>query len=63
LTLDGVADLLVNEGAQYAVNLDGGGSSVMVDENHQIVSRPTCLDVPVVCERRVATILCIHYRN
>lgn len=63
LTLGGVADLLVREGAQYAVNLDGGSSSVLVDQNEKIFSRPTCLDLPFVCERPVTTVMCIHYRK
>ena len=45
--------------ADYAINLDGGGSSTSVNHGN-IWNRPTCLDyVDVRCERPVASVVCI----
>lgn len=43
----------------YLQNLDGGGSSVSV-ENGKVISRPTCGDDSFICEREVSSIACIH---
>lgn len=45
-----------------AVNIDGGGSSVSV-YNGMVISKPTCEDTPLICERAVSTITCAHYPN
>lgn len=58
LTLDELADWMIEFQARYAINLDGGGSSVLV-QNGTYVSHPTCWDVPLECERAIATVLCI----
>ena len=42
----------------HAQNLDGGGSSVSV-YNGEVISRPTCMDTPFVCERAVTSITCV----
>lgn len=52
------ADVLVQLGAHSAVNLDGGGSSVSVYRG-QVISRPTCIDIDLVCERPVSSITCV----
>ena len=56
------ADILIEAvDIQYAINLDGGGSSDMV-YNHQIYSRPTCSDqLFPICERPVTSFTCISY--
>ena len=56
------AEVLAGEevGATQAVNLDGGGSSVMVGPGGKWVSRPTCNDTPALCERDVTTIACMR---
>jgi len=60
LTLEQLADKMVQAGAAFAINLDGGSSSVLVQRNRGVISRPTCLDVlPVKCERPVASVLCL----
>lgn len=48
---------------KYAINLDGGSSSTMVetvrrDGKVRIVNNPFCYDIPYKCERPVATVLC-----
>uniref|UniRef100_A0A7S1G9B6 Phosphodiester glycosidase domain-containing protein n=1 Tax=Bicosoecida sp. CB-2014 TaxID=1486930 RepID=A0A7S1G9B6_9STRA len=60
LTLHKLAALMASDavGARYAINLDGGGSSVFVRRN-KIVDSPTCNDVPKECERAVASIVCV----
>jgi exopolysaccharide biosynthesis protein len=58
-TLDGLANLLSSHGAEYAINLDGGGSSTLVQDGH-VLNVPTCLDIPVSCQRPVATIVCLQ---
>jgi hypothetical protein len=57
--LSGLAEELIREGARHAVNLDGGGSTVLVEAG-KVISRPTCLDLPIACERAVASIMCIR---
>jgi len=65
VTLGHLAQILIHEGAQYAINLDGGSSSVIVnkmasDGSQRVVNHPTCLDyVPFLCERPVGTVMCI----
>ena len=74
LTLQELADLLVDLGALYAINMDGGGSSTMVmpydffasasstygKDNYGVINRPTCLDISFpLCERAVSTALCV----
>lgn len=54
------ADVIISLGGYNAVNLDGGGSAVSVLRG-QVVSKPTCDDTPVVCERPVTTAACIPY--
>lgn len=56
------SDILIEEvQLQYAMNLDGGGSSDMVYQN-RIYSRPTCNDqLYPVCERPVTSFTCISY--
>lgn len=39
-------------------NLDGGGSSVSVFRGH-VISKPTCIDIHVICERSVSSIACM----
>lgn len=66
LTLYELAEILILQNVSYAMNLDGGGSSVLArreqgQQQYTIVSRPTCLDVPmVVCERAVSTTICLR---
>jgi hypothetical protein len=57
--LSGLAEELIKEGARHAVNLDGGGSTVLVEAG-KVISRPSCLDLPIFCERAVASIMCIR---
>lgn len=52
-----MAELLVELGVDSAVNLDGGGSAVTVSKG-EVISKPTCDDTPVICERRVTSIIC-----
>lgn len=59
LTLNQLAEWMLLLGAVYAINLDGGGSSVTV-VNGTIVDAPRCTDLPtVVCERSVTTAVCV----
>ncbi len=51
-------DILMDLGVLSAVNLDGGGSSETV-VNGTVVSRPTCDDMWLICERQVTTITCL----
>jgi N-acetylglucosamine-1-phosphodiester alpha-N-acetylglucosaminidase len=53
-----MAELFVTLGAESAVNLDGGGSSVSVFEG-TVIDYPTCNDTPEWCERAVANIACV----
>jgi exopolysaccharide biosynthesis protein len=59
-TLEELAALLLEHGARFAMNMDGGGSSTMVYEKNRVMNRPTCLDIPFPsCQRSVATVLCV----
>ena len=63
LTLEDLAQLLVHDvGAKYAINMDGGGSSTMVRGTKHVVNRPTCIDIPIKCQRPVATVICVSSR-
>jgi N-acetylglucosamine-1-phosphodiester alpha-N-acetylglucosaminidase len=59
LTLRQLANWMKQLGAVYAVNLDGGGSTVAA-VNGTIINYPTCSDEPRFCERLVTTMLCIR---
>jgi exopolysaccharide biosynthesis protein len=61
LTLEELADMLIEQGAMYAINMDGGGSSTLVfGMDHQVINSPSCLDIPkITCERAVASVLCV----
>lgn len=56
--LDMMEDIMLGLGAEYAINLDGGGSSDAVYDG-KIVSHPTCQDNKTECERDVCTVTCI----
>ena len=59
VTLEEIGSILVDLGAWYAINLDGGGSSTMVVDM-KVANQPSCLDVPfIVCQRPVATVVCV----
>lgn len=59
MTLLELAEFLIRQGAVFALNMDGGSSSVMA-LNGTVLSQPTCLDyVPLRCERPVSTVVCI----
>ena len=54
-------EILLEQGAMQAVNLDGGGSTDAV-LNEKVWSQPNCDDLPgSLCERPVTTIACIRY--
>ncbi len=53
-----LASVLQDLGAINAINLDGGGSSVTV-VNGIVISKPTCFDTAMVCERFVTGITCV----
>ena len=54
-----MAELLVKRGAFHAINLDGGGSSSVV-ENGRVIDHPTDLDHWLLNdERAVTTIVCV----
>lgn len=59
LAVDEFALLLADLGVHTAINLDGGGSSVSVLHG-AVISKPTCTDTRVICERNVSTITCVH---
>ena len=64
LTLHELGQRLIDKvGLVHAINLDGGSSSVLVQNDHgtiRIVNHPTCLDyVALKCERPVATVFCL----
>ena len=50
-------------GAHHALNLDGGGSTAAWWKGHGtadgIIDKPTCNDNTTICERAVATVLCV----
>mmetsp|Transcript_16565 Transcript_16565/g.31390 ORF Transcript_16565/g.31390 Transcript_16565/m.31390 type:complete len:300 (+) Transcript_16565:108-1007(+) len=51
---------LMKDYADYAINLDGGGSSTSVLHG-RVVNHPTCLDyLEYPCERPVASVICIR---
>jgi exopolysaccharide biosynthesis protein len=60
-----IADLLIYFGAQYAINMDGGSSSVMVNMSQTILNQPSCYYNAIIprqwmsCERSVSTVICI----
>lgn len=54
-----IQDIMLSLSVVSAVNLDGGGSSVAVYDG-KWVSKPTCDDTHVLCERAVSTITCLH---
>ncbi|GKZ00844.1 hypothetical protein MPSEU_001036100 [Mayamaea pseudoterrestris] len=58
LRLTELADILLAQQVTFAIALDGGGSSVLTHYG-RVVSQPMCMDVPVQCERAVATVVCI----
>jgi exopolysaccharide biosynthesis protein len=62
LTLEQLAEELIVLGANFAINLDGGSSSTMV-LNNQTVNYPKCLDIPIRCERRVSTVVCVPRKS
>lgn len=59
VTLEDMADVMLQLGAHSAVNLDGGGSSVSTYKS-KIVDKPHCADTQVICERSVSTITCVN---
>ncbi len=56
--MDTLAYTMLSLGAINAINLDGGGDSTTVI-NGTVVNKPSCEDLPIVCERPVAGITCI----
>jgi hypothetical protein len=58
MTLHDTSIFLRDRGAKYAISLDGGGSSTFVSE-FRVINQPTCTGLPIVCERPVATTICI----
>ena len=59
-TMKEISDVMVQLGASYAVNLDGGGSSTIV-VNDTVKNHPTCIDVIFPCERRVTSAVCMSH--
>jgi len=57
-TMQDISQMMVNLGASYAVNLDGGGSSTSV-VNGTLVNHPTCVDVILKCQRKVTSVVCV----
>jgi len=60
LTLKETAEIALHHGCDYAINLDGGGSSVACSHG-KLLSDPTCHDTPSVCERKVTTVTCVTH--
>lgn len=58
MTLHDASVFLQERGAKYAISLDGGSSSTFVSQ-FRVTNQPTCTGLPIVCERPVATIICI----
>lgn len=58
LSLQQLAQLLLNKGALHAINLDGGGSSTTVF-NGKVQNRPDCTEVGFRCERSVTSVVCV----
>ena len=64
LTLEQLADQMLRAGVAFALNMDGGSSSVLVDSSRGAISRPTCFDfVAMQCERSVASVLCVGHQQ
>jgi Phosphodiester glycosidase len=63
LTLAELANVMIAFQAAYAINFDGGSSSVMVHQS-TVISRPSCISIPIVrwlqCERPVGSTICIR---
>ena len=61
MTLHELAEHLLHDlQLEYAINLDGGSSSVLIDRHGKVKNHPTCLDVVnYKCERPVATVFCL----
>jgi len=53
-----LAELAISLGFDTLVNVDGGGSSVSVEDG-EVVSHPTCNDTPAECERSDASLTCV----
>jgi hypothetical protein len=53
------SELAVNLGFDTLINIDGGGSSVSIQDG-EVISRPTCDDTGRVCERKDANIACVR---
>ncbi|KAG7373071.1 exopolysaccharide biosynthesis protein [Nitzschia inconspicua] len=62
-TLEELATMMVDHGAMFAVNMDGGRSSTLVyGRTPRVINRPTCVDLPFPsCQRKVATVHCIFH--
>jgi len=59
LTTEQLAIWMQSLGAYHVLNLDGGGSSVLMYKGLQ-VTYPHCQDQPLpICQRRVTTITCV----
>ncbi|CAD5111175.1 DgyrCDS511 [Dimorphilus gyrociliatus] len=54
-----VADFLIPLGVKNAINLDGGGSSSLIEDN-VLVNYPSDTCAKWNCERKVSTILCVR---
>jgi hypothetical protein len=58
--------MMVEHGAWFAINMDGGSSSTLVNGGDRlspprVINRPTCLDLPFPsCQRKVATVHCLY---
>jgi exopolysaccharide biosynthesis protein len=60
LTLNQTAAWMVELGAVWAINMDGGGSSTSyLESNGGVQGCPTCEAQPYCCSRSVTTITCI----
>lgn len=62
LTVEELASLFQAHGVHHAINLDGGGSTTLVQDS-QVLNVPTCRDVPWKCERPVSTIVCLQRKD
>ncbi|CAJ1932673.1 unnamed protein product [Cylindrotheca closterium] len=62
MTLHEASIFLQDRGAKYAISLDGGSSSTFVSQL-RVANQPTCTGLPIVCERPVATAICISDRK
>lgn len=58
MTLHDASVFMQDRGAKYAISLDGGSSSTFVSQ-FRVTNQPTCTGFPIVCERPVATTICI----